>query len=92
MPLSNEPCIIRLTFIDLNPFELNHYPFMISLGKCNGNCNVVNDLSTKIYVPSKTKYVCVPIEINDVDVRVVNMIMKLNETKTLVKHVSCDCK
>ena len=28
--------MIRLTLIDLNPAELNYYPFMISLDKCNG--------------------------------------------------------
>ena len=56
--------VLLPTFIDLNPFELNHYPFMISLGKCNGNCNVVNDLFTILWVPNKTKFVCVLIEIN----------------------------
>ena len=65
---------------------------MISLGKCNRYFDVVNDLPTKTYAPSKTKYVCVPNEINHVDVRVVNMITKLNEAKTLVKHISCDSK
>ena len=35
---SIEPCITRLTLIDLNPVELNYYPFMISLDKCNGSC------------------------------------------------------
>ena len=28
---------------------------MISLDKCNRNCNIVDDLSTKVCVPSKTK-------------------------------------
>ena len=32
--LNNEPCMIRPTLIDLNPVELNYYPFMISLDKC----------------------------------------------------------
>ena len=41
---------IRPTLIDLNPIELNHYPFMISLDECNGSWNAVNDLSTKICV------------------------------------------
>ena len=27
---------------------------MVSLGKCNGSCNVVDELSAKIYLPSKT--------------------------------------
>ena len=38
----------RSTLIDLNPIELNNYPFMISLDKCNGTCNVFDDLSAKI--------------------------------------------
>ena len=54
---NNELCFIRLTLIYLNPVELNHYPFMISLDKSNGSCYVVNDLSMKISVPSKTKVV-----------------------------------
>ena len=36
------------TLIDLNPAELNYYPFMISLDKCSGSFNAVDDLSTTI--------------------------------------------
>ena len=28
--LNDEPCMVRPTLIDLNPFELRYYPFMIS--------------------------------------------------------------
>ena len=63
--------------------EFNHYPFMISLEKYNGSCNVVDELSMKIWVPSETK---------DINVKVFNMITRINEVKTLVKHISCDCK
>ena len=38
--LNDEPCVIRSTLNDLNPVEVKYYPFMISLGKCNGSCNV----------------------------------------------------
>ena len=38
----------RPTLINLNPIEHNYYPFMVSLDKCNGSCNAVDDLSTKI--------------------------------------------
>ena len=55
MSLSNESCMARPTVIDLNPIELNYYPFMISLDKCNEICNAIDDLSTKICIPSKTK-------------------------------------
>ena len=32
--LNNEPSMIRSTLIDLNPVELNYYPFMISPDEC----------------------------------------------------------
>ena len=56
MSLNNDPCIISLTLIDLNSIELNYYPFTISIDKCSGSFNVVDDVSTKICVPSETKY------------------------------------
>ena len=38
------------TLVDLNPVEFKYYPFMISLDKCDGSCNI---LSPKVYVPKK---------------------------------------
>ena len=74
---------VRLTFVDLNPVKSNYYPFMISLDKCNGSCNVADGLSTNICVSSKTK---------DLDIKVFNLKKRINEAKKLVKLVSCDCK
>lgn len=56
---------------------------MISLCKYNGSGNVVDDLSTEVCVLSKTK---------DLNVKVFDMITTINETKTLMKHISFDCK
>ena len=75
---NDEPCMVRPTLIDLNPKKL--YPFRISLDKCNGSCNV---LSLKICVPKETK---------DINVKAFSMITKKNETRTVTKHTSCDCK
>ena len=55
LPLNDEPCIVIPTLICLNPVAFKCYPFMFSLDKCSGSSNSSNDLSTKIYVPSKTK-------------------------------------
>ena len=33
--LNDEPCMIMLPLIDLNPVELKYFPFMVSLDKCN---------------------------------------------------------
>ena len=40
------------TLIDMNANELKCYPFMISLNKCTGSCNV---LSPKNCVPEEKK-------------------------------------
>ena len=79
----NKPCITRLTLIDLNPAELNCYPFMMSLDKCNGSCDAVDDLHAKIYLWSEAK---------GVNVKVLNMITRISEAKALVKHLSFHCK
>ena len=50
--LNDEQCVVRPTLIDLNPVELKDFPFMISLNKCIGSCNV---LLPKIYVSKETK-------------------------------------
>ena len=48
MSLNNEPYMVRPTHIYLNPIELNCYPFIISLDKCNRSCNAVCNLYMKI--------------------------------------------
>ena len=83
--LNNEPCMTRPTLIDLNPVEVNFYPFMISLDKCNGICNTVDNLSMKICFPSEKMLKCL-------NVKIFNKITSIYEPKTLVKHISCDCK
>ena len=78
--LNDEPCMVRPSLIELNPVELNYDPFMISLNKCTGSCNV---LSPKICVPKETK---------DINVKAFNMITNKNEAKAMTEHISCDCK
>lgn len=47
------------TLIDLNPDKLHqglcYQPFMVSLGGCHGGCNSIDDPSSRICVPNKTK-------------------------------------
>ena len=81
--LYNEPCLARATLIDLNSNDLHHYPFKVSLDKCHGSCNALEDLSSKICVPNKT---------NDGTLNVFNMIEEINESRALTTLVSCYCK
>ena len=74
--LTNEPCMIRSTLIDLKRVEVNYYSFMITLDKCSESCNGVDDLTTEMCVPSKTK---------GKNLKVFNMITRINEAKTMIK-------
>ena len=78
--LNDDPCMIRLTLIDLNPVELKHCPFMITLDECSGSCNV---LSSKICVSKETK---------DINVKAFEMITNKNEAKAMARYISCDYK
>ena len=75
--LNDETCIVRPTLIDLNPAELKHYPFIISLDKCTRSCNV---LYSKICGPKETK---------GINVETFKMITNKNEarTKHKAKHI-----
>ena len=78
----HSPTLIKL---DLNEYsqEFHCYPFAVKLGRCIGSCNTLNNLSNKVCVPNKTE---------DLNLSVFNMITGINESKTLIKHISCECK
>ena len=63
----------RLILINLDPNEysqeLHYYPFTAKLGRCNGSCNTLNDLSNKVCVPNKTE---------DLNLNLFNMITRIN--------------
>ena len=57
--LSNQKCMTQPTVINLHPNEysqeFHYYPFSVKLYRCVGSCNTLNDLSNKVFVPSKTE-------------------------------------
>ena len=56
---------------------------MVKLDRCVGSCNTMNDLSNKVCVPNQTE---------DLNLGVFKMTTGINESKTLAKHISCECK
>ena len=48
-----------------------------------GSCKILNDLSNKA---------CVPNKIEDLNLSLFNTIAGINESKTLIKHISRECK
>ena len=63
--------------------EIHYDPFAVKLDRCVRSCNSLNDLSNEVCVPNKTE---------DLNLSVFNMIKGKDESKTLTKHISCECK
>ena len=61
----------------------NFTAIYLQLDRCVGSCNTVKDLSDEVCPPNKT---------DDLNVNVSNMITGINESKTLTKHISCECR
>ena len=85
--LSNQKCMIQPTLINLCPNEysqeFHYYHIAVKLDRCIGSCNTLNDLSSKVCVPNKTENLSLSVFI---------MITRINESKTLIKHISSECK
>ena len=43
--MNNGPCMVWSMLIDLNPDENFYYEFIISMNRCDGSCNTVEDSS-----------------------------------------------
>ena len=71
---------LRPTLVDLSIDELHYYPFIISMNRCDGSCNTVEDPSGRI---------CVPNKMEDLNLKVLNMINGINQLKVIAK-VSLD--
>ena len=72
----------QLTFINLYSDEYSqelHYSlFAVKLDRCVESCYTINDLCNKV---------CFPNKIEDLDLRVLNMITGVNESKIYIMHI-----
>ena len=85
--LSNKKCMTQPTLINLHPTEysqeFHYYQFGGKLYKCVGSFNTPNDLSYEVCVPNKTE---------ELNLKAFNEITRINESKSLTKHMSFECK
>ena len=79
--------MIQPTYFNLHPNEysqeLHNYSFVVKLDICAKSCNNPNDLSNKVCIPNITEYLNLKVSI---------IITGINESKTLIKHISWECK
>ena len=80
--MKNQECKTRPQIININSNSPIFYPFRIRINKCSGNCNNIN-LYAKI---------CVPDVMEDLNVKVFNLISRANEARFIKWHEKCKCK
>ena len=81
--MNNQLCKIRTKIININNNDPTFYPFSISVNKCSGGCNNINDPYAKL---------CVPDVVKNINVRVFNLMSRSNETRHIEWHETCKSK
>ena len=73
----DQKCMPRPKILDINEGvgEALFYPYSVLVNKCSGSCNTLGDPMTKI---------CVPNIIKNVNMKVYNFLMMLNETRNVL--------
>ena len=75
----NQKCMSRPKIIDLNKDE----PVLsIKVNKCSGDCNNISDPMAQL---------CVPDVVKDINIKVFNLLARINETRRIVWHETCKC-
>ena len=82
MSIVNQKCMPRPKIININAIEPIFYPYSIKVNKCRGSCNNVNNPFAKLCVPDITK---------NINVKVFNIMARINETRQIVWHETCKC-
>ena len=76
----NQKCMSRDKIIDLNKDEPVFYSLSIKVNRCSGDCNNINDPIAKL---------CVPDVVKDINIKVFNLLPRINETRRIVWHETC---
>ena len=80
----NQKCMPRPKILNVNERigETLFYPYNVLVNKCSGSCNTLDNPISKI---------CVPKVIKNVNMKVYNFLIRLNETRNVLWHESCKC-
>ena len=81
--MKNQKCKVRPETVNINSKKPIFYPYSIRTSKCSGSSNNINDPYAKM---------CVLDAIKDLNVKVFNLISRINGTRHIEWHETCKCK
>ena len=53
------------------------------MSRCSGSCNTIEDPFSRI---------CVCFRVEDMELKIFNVIKGINQSKAFAKHISCECR
>ena len=82
--VANQKCVPRPKILDVNEGvgEALFYPYNVLVNKCSGSCDTLDNPMAKM---------CVPNIIKRINMKVYNFLMRLNETRNVLRHESYKC-
>ena len=80
--MKNQDCKVKSETVNISRNDLIFYPFSITINKCSGNCNDINNPYAKI---------CVPDIVKNLNVKVFNLLSRTDETRNIKWHKTCKC-
>ena len=81
--MTNKECKVGPEIFSVNSNEPVFYPFSIKTSKRSGICNNMNDPYAKV---------CVLHVVKNLNVKVLNLMSRTNETRQIKWHETCKCK
>ena len=78
--MSNQEFKTRPQIVNVNGDEPVFFPFSVKTNKCSGSCNNINHPYAKI---------CAPDVVENLNVKVFNLISRTNETRYIEWHETC---
>ena len=83
MLMNNQEWIIRPEIVNVNGDDFVFFPFNIKASKCSGSWNNINNPYAKL---------CVPGAVKNLNVKVLNLMSRTNETRHIEWYEMCKCK
>ena len=77
--MNNQECKIRTKIINIKNNEPTFYSFSISVNKCSGSCNNINEHMLN----------CVSDVVKNINIKVFNLMSRCNETRHIDWHETC---
>ena len=81
--MNNQECKVRPQIVNVNGDDPVFFPFSIKTSKCSGSCNNINNPCAKL---------CVPDVVKNLNVKLFNLVSRINETRRIEWHETCKCK